>query len=84
MMGVFPSTKTFLLLVVLTTFMFSARIITHPVPRPVAQGQQYPFLTNWGHRLWKFRQPLDIAINSDDNVHATDNKRVESDTNVCS
>ena len=54
MMGVFPSTKTFLLIVVLTTFMFSATIITHPVLRPAAaQGQQYPFLTKWGHRLWE-------------------------------
>lgn len=81
-MGVFPSTKTFLLLVVLTTFMFSATIITHPVLRPAAaQGQQYSFLSKWGSEgtgFGKFKQPLDIAIDSDDNVYVTDTTSVSN------
>jgi hypothetical protein len=68
MMGMFPRIKTFLVLVILATIVFSVTLITHPVFSPAAaQGQQYSFVTKWGSEgtgFGKFRQPLDIAIDS--------------------
>jgi hypothetical protein len=36
MMGMFPRIKTFLMLVILTTIVFSATLMTHPVFSPAA------------------------------------------------
>src|SRR5918999_1384962 len=76
MMGMFPSSKALLILVVLTTIVFSDTIITHPVLSPAAaQGQQYSFLAKWGSEgigFGKFRQPLEIAIDSDNDLYVTD------------
>jgi DNA-binding beta-propeller fold protein YncE len=64
------------MLVILTITLFSVTIMTHPVLSPAAaQGQQYSFVTEWGSEgtgVGKFRQPLDIAIDSDNNVYVTD------------
>jgi DNA-binding beta-propeller fold protein YncE len=62
--------------------MFSATIITSPIfITAAAQGQQYSFVTKWGSEgigFGKFRQPLDIAIDSDNNVYVTDTTSVSN------
>src|ERR687898_1899302 len=82
MMGMFPSSKVLLILVVLTTIVFSVTIITHPVLSPAAaQGQQYSFLAKWGSEgigFGKFRQPLEIAIDSDNDLYVTDTTSVSN------
>jgi DNA-binding beta-propeller fold protein YncE len=46
-----------------------------------AQGQQYSFVTKWGSEgtgFGKFRQPLDIAIDSDNNLYVIDTTSVSN------
>jgi tripartite motif-containing protein 71 len=84
--GMFPRIKTFLMLVTLKTIMFSATLITHPVVSPAAaQGQQYSFVTKWGAEgtgFGKFRQPLGIAIDSDNNLYVTDTDTNQSSNQI--
>ena len=85
----FPGTKTPLMLLVLTTTLFSVPLVSHPVLNLAsAQGQQYSFVTKWGSEgvgFGKFIQPLDISIDADNNVYVTDTTSVsKSDTKVCS
>ena len=87
MMDMFPNTKTLLIVVALITIVFSVTIITHPLIGPSrTQGQQYSFVTKWGSEgigFGKFRQPLDIAIDSDNNLYVTDTTSRQSDTEIC-
>ena len=67
---------------VLTIIMFSATIITSPIfITAAAQEQQYSFVTKWGSEgigFGKFRQPLDIAIDSNNSIYVTDTTSVSN------
>jgi DNA-binding beta-propeller fold protein YncE len=67
--GMFRRIKPLLITVLFTTVAFPLAITTF------AQEQQYSFVTKWGSEgvgFGKFRQPLDIAIDFDNNVYVTD------------
>ncbi|MDQ3837988.1 MAG: hypothetical protein M3297_01830, partial [Thermoproteota archaeon] len=79
----FPSTKIFLILLVLTSTVFSVTIVTDPVLSPAAaqEQQQYSFVATWGSEgigFGKFRQPLEIAIDSDNDLYVTDTTSVSN------
>jgi DNA-binding beta-propeller fold protein YncE len=57
------------------------RYVKTSTGRSAAQGQQYSFVAKWwseGVSFGKFRQPLDISIDSDNNVYVTDTTRVSN------
>jgi biopolymer transport protein ExbD len=78
----FRSTKTSQIVMVLTTIVSSITVLTSSVPVTVAaQEQQYSFITKWGSEgigFGKFRQPLEIAIDSDNDLYVTDTTSVSN------
>ena len=54
--------------------------LTSSLVKPVAQGK-YNFITKWGSEgvsFGKFRQPLDIAIDSNNSLYVTDTTSVSN------
>lgn len=79
----FQRARTLLIPIVLITIALAlTTIITNIVSSPAAaQEQQYSFVTKWGSEgigFGKFRQPLDIAIDSNNNVYVTDTTSVSN------
>jgi hypothetical protein len=67
--------RTFLMLVIFTIIVFSATLITHPAVSPGSSPRTtIPFCHKMGSEdigFGKFRQPLDIAIDSYNNLYVT-------------
>src|SRR5919106_6146568 len=80
----FRRTKPFLVFVVFVfvTIAFSFATTNFMLSQTQAQEeQQYSFVTKWGSEgigFGKFRQPLDIAIDSNDNLYVTDTTSVSN------
>ena len=56
-------------------------ITNFPIISTVAQEQQYSFVTKWGSEgvgFGKFKQPLEIAIDSNNRVYVTDTTSVSN------
>jgi hypothetical protein len=78
----FQSTKTSQVLTFLTIIVSSITVMNSTViGTAAAQEQQYSFVTKWGSEgigFGKFRQLLDIAMDSDSDLYVTDTTSVSN------